>query len=663
MDTMLVPDSSAIADYIHLSKYARYVPELKRRELYSETIDRVETMHVSRYSKIQDDIRWAFDFVRQKKVLPSMRALQFAGTAIERNNARLYNCAFSLCDRTRFFQEVMFLLLCGTGVGFSVQFEHVEQLPALGRIDRDIVKHYAVDDTIEGWANALGKLITSYTKGFYIEFAYNKIRAKGAPLKTSGGKAPGHLPLKKALDSIRKILDGAQGRKLRPIECYRIVCLAAEAVLSGGIRRSATLCLFSPDDGEMLNAKTGDWMSKYPEFQNSNNSVVLDRKEAKWRQFKRIIERTREWGEPGFFFTNDVDTGVNPCVEIGLNPILVIDEDTRHIVETLFESKGETPPKMKDGERYTGWGFCNLCEINAAKFEVEKDFYDAARAAAIIGTLQAGYTDFPYLGWVSEVVARREALLGIGMTGMMDASAISLNPEYQRKAVEVVLETNQEFAKKLGIRTAARTTCVKPSGTTSLELGCVGSGIHGHPAHRYLRRVVANELEPVFQFFKSINPHQCERKPNGDWVVTFPVQAPDSAVLVSSMTAIQFLQRVLGTQKNWVLPGTARPRSSPGINHNVSNTVMVLPDEWDVVAEFLWANREFFTGVSMLGNDGDKKYEYAPREAIINQADEAKWKYLIENYKPVDYGLMVEGDDATNLKGEVACAGGSCELV
>ena len=661
---LLIPDARAIADYIHLSKYARHLPEEERREIPGETIDRVEAMHLRRYPALAPDIKWAFDQVRANKVLPSMRSMQFGGKAVESNHARLYNCGFSLCDRIRFFQEAMYLLLCGTGVGFSVQFDHVEKLPALGRVDPQRVKHHIVADTIEGWADALGDLINSYVKGYWVEFSYHKIRPAGTPLKTSGGRAPGHIPLKLALDKIRGLLDHAQGRQLRPIECYRIMCLAADAVLSGGIRRSAMLCLFSLDDGEMMNTKTGKWFESHPEYQNSNNSVILKRDEIKKPQFKRIFARTREWGEPGFYFADDLDSGANPCVEIGMNPVLTIDAKAREYAQAWATKRSLPVPKVKDGERLTGWSFCNLTTQNAALFTSPEDFYAASRAAAIIGTIQAGYQDFPYLGWVTEAVVRREALLGVSMTGMVDSPDIAFSPEYQRIAAKVVRDTNAEFAAKLGIEPAARLTCVKPEGTGSLKLGCVGSGISGHPGRRYFRRVTANPLERPFQHFRSINPHMCEDKHNaaGDWVITFPVQAPDKAVLVDDLTALQFLGKVMSTQQNWVLPGTARPDSSPGVNHNVSNTVVVAPDEWDDTMNFLWDNRKFFTGVALLAKSGDKDFAFAPREVVANEADEARWNYLIANYKPVDYTKMVETEDETDLKGELACAAGGCEI-
>lgn len=667
----LHPDPNAVADYIHPSKYSRYIPALGRREVFEETVKRDEEMHLRKFHhlftsdpKLMDDIFWAFDQVREKKVLPSMRSMQFGGKAIEVTNNRIYNCTFSLVDRPRVFSEAFYLLLCGSGVGFSVQFDHVDRLPALQFIDMNKVRHHSVGDSIEGWADALGALVECYmVTGEYIEFDYSQVRPVGTPLKTSGGKAPGHPALKRSLEHIRAVLDGAVGRKLRPIECHDIMCHSADAVLSGGIRRSAMISLFSLEDSEMMYAKTGKWFDKNPWRSNANNSVMLKRDEVKKSQFKRIFQMTKDWGEPGFFFCSDLDSGSNPCAEISLNPVLTIDKDVQGMLAAR-KAAGKRGPDidLQPGSKVSGWAFCNLTEMNAAKFKTADDFLNAARAATLIGTLQATYTDMAYLGWVSEVIAEREALLGVGMTGMLDSPEIACNPEYQRLVAEKVIEWNREYARRLGIRPAARTTCVKPSGTTSLELGCVGSGHHAHHAKRYIRRVVANELEAVFLYFQSINPHMCIRKPNGDWVIEFPVEAPTGATVKEDLTAIQFLEMVRSTQVNWVLSGTARPESSPGLAHNVSNTCHVKPDEWDTVAEFLWQDRHLFTGVTLLPVTGDKQYAFAPNEAIVTEADETRWNQLLAGYQPVDYTLMREAQDNTDLSQEPACVGGACSL-
>jgi ribonucleoside-diphosphate reductase alpha chain len=649
-------DPKGLSDYIHASKYARYLPELHRREVYEETVARVEGMHRRRFPEMASEIKEVFNFVREKKVLPSMRSMQFGGKAVLANNCRLFNCSFTHIDRYDAFSEALFLLLSGCGVGYSVQFDHVEKLPSVGYIDQKKVVHHVLEDSIEGWADALKALLKSYQDGINLEFSFYKIRPAGAPLKTSGGRAPGHLQLKESLERIRLILSAAQGRKLRPIECHKILCHSADAVLSGGIRRSAMICLFSFDDSEMMYAKTGNWYADNPWFANANNSVVLKRDEVKKKQFKRIFQMTRQWGEPGFYFTNDYDYGTNPCSEIGLYPVLTIDDSLKAELE-------EQGVSVKVGEKYSGWGFCNLCEINAAKLTSYEDFEAAAKAATLIGTLQATYTKMPYLGWVSEYITKRDALLGIGMTGMMDAPDISCNAEYQKKIAGKVKEWNTEYAARLGIRPAARTTCIKPSGTTSLELGCVGSGHHAHHARRYIRRVIADELEPVFQAFKLINSHMCVRKPDGKWVIEFPVEVSTKAIIKDDLSALKFLDMVKSTQQNWVLPGTADELVAPGLNHNVSNTITVRPDEWEAVLDYLWTNREFFTGVTLLSSSGDKDFAFAPNEAIVTSADEQRWNDILLRYKSVDYTSLIESEDGTHVSMEPACAGGICSLV
>jgi ribonucleoside-diphosphate reductase alpha chain len=645
----LRPDASAIQDYMLASRYARYIPERGRRETYPEAVGRVRDMHLRTFPAAEEDIRWAFDQVLDKRCLPSMRSMQFGGPAIEKNHARMYNCTFGICDRVEFFAEGLFLLLCGTGVGFSVEFEHVEKLPPLAAsVDEGTVVHFDVPDTIEGWADAMQELIKSYVEGYLVEFNYSIIRARGTVLKTSGGRAPGHVPLRRALERARNILDGALGRKLKPIECYDVMMHAADAVIAGGVRRSATICLFSPDDGEMMNAKRGNWFEENPQRGRSNNSVKLIRNETSKAQFLRIFTKQKEWGEPGFYFANDLSHGCNPCCEIGLNPHLEVKDSEGNVT---IES---------------GWQFCNLTEINGSKLLSEEDFRTAVRAATIIGTLQAGYTTFPYLGETTEKLCQREALLGVSITGMMDSPSITLDPVLQQKMARYAIEVNREISLKIQTEPAARLTCVKPAGSTSLLLG-TASGIHPRHARRYFRRAQANKTDPVYRFFNDTNPHMCEESVwsanKTDDVITFCVEAPEEAILRSEMSAMDLLKHVHSTQQNWVVPGTARPESNPGLHHNVSNTLTVRDDEWDDVADYIWENRADFTGISMLAASGDKFYQQAPHEEVVTAQDETLWNELISKFQSVDYTLMREHEDVTNLQGEIACAGGACELV
>jgi len=634
------PDPDGISNYIHASKYARYQEDLGRRETYAETIARVEDMHVRKFPAFAEDTKAAFDFVREKRLLPSMRSLQFGGTAMEANNCRGFNCSATLIDRPRAFSEALYLLLCGCGVGYSVQFRHVEKLPAIAR-QGNRVEHHVVQDTIEGWANAAYALICGAISGDYVEFAYHLVRDRGEVLKTSGGRAPGHVPLRQALERARGILLGAQGRQLRPIEVHEILCHFADAVRAGGIRRSAMIALFSLDDGEMLNCKSdASWFDKKPWLARANNSVVLKRDEVSEEQFRRIFKMTRNFGEPGFVFTEDWDHARNPCSEAGLDPVLV----------------------LENGTRLTGWSFCNLCEINAASLTSLEDFMAVGKAAALIGTLQASYTDMPYLGQVTERIVRRDALLGIGMTGMQDAPGIALNPEYQRLVAETIVYWNNYYAEALGINSAARTTLVKPSGTTTLELMCkatpaIGSGIHAHHHGKFIRRVTADELEAPFQHFRKKNPTMCAQRPDGSWCIEYPVQVGEGATLRGTQTAIEFLDQVRSTELHWVSPGTTRGN----LRHSVSNTVTVKDNEWDAVADYLWQNRWDMTNASFLPDTGDTLYSFAPFEAIKTPEQERRWRELADAYEVVDYTEMVESGDATDLGGEAACAGGACE--
>ncbi len=635
----LVPDKECLANYIHEAKYARWDSKLSRRETYLETVARVEAMHLRKFPEYVKDITKAFDLVRAKRVLPSMRSMQFGGKAIEVNNARIYNCSYTLVDRVRVFGDIFWLLLSGCGVGASVQFHHVEKLPAVKKINFKHVVHWQVQDSIEGWADCLKQLYHSYfVTGDYLEPDYSQVRDEGRLLNTSGGKAPGHIPLRNMVETLRSLLNKAAGRQLRPIEVGDMICFIAIAVLSGGIRRSSLILIFSPEDGEMTYAKSSsNFQYNGLNFQRemSNNSAAISRAGG-YPAFKRLfMTAVSNYGDPGFFFTDNPNHGTNPCGEIGLDPV------------------------SKNGE--TGFAFCNLCEINGALCETEEQFFEAVQAATLIGTLQATYTRFDYLGPVSESICRDEALLGVGITGIMDSPKICLNPETQITGASLAVSVNRLWARRLGIKRAARITTVKPSGTASLELGCIGSGIHPHHAKRYFRRVTANPNETVAQYFKSVNPHMVETKPNGDWCITFPVQAPDGAITVKDLSASKFLDSVFSTYDNWIVPGTVD--LDTGLTHNVSCTVVVgEEDGWENVCKIVYENRARVNAMSFLERMGDKMSPWMPREEVTTELDEEKWRVLIENYKPVDWTKMVEMADGTEHVMEPACAGGSCEV-
>lgn len=631
----------ALQEYTYCSKYARYNKEAKRRETWNEACDRVMNMHLKRYPQASEHIHWAFDLVKQKKVLGSARAMQFGGEPIERKNERLFNCCSSYCDRAKFFQETMFLLLCGCGTGFSVQKHHVNKLSNfhnnIGKLGKKI---FIIPDSIEGWADALGILIACYInhpeylnwKGYIPEFNYSLIRQKGSSLSSGVGKAPGPEPLRNSLEKIRTLLDETSQKfeKLRPIDAYDIVMHASDAVLSGGIRRSATLCMFSLDDLEMMNAKTGNWFIENPQRGRSNNSVVLLRNETSDNDFKKIIGSVKEFGEPGFIWVDDLESLYNPCVEINY---------------IAYDEIGNS-----------GWCFCNLCEINGKKTKTKEDFENAAKAGAIIGTLQAGYTDFHYLGDVTKKIADREALLGVSITGIMDNPSILLDPKIQRTVAKLVLDTNEWMAKLIDINPCARGTCVKPAGTSSSVLGCA-SGIHLHHAKIYFRLVQGNAMESPLQYFKLHNPLAVEKSvwsANGtDEVIRFCVEVPDGAKIKNDLSAIEMLKNVKLTQQNWVEYGTRKEKCvRPGLRHNVSNTINVKLEEWDEVSDFIYDNRKHFAGVSLLPVSGDKDYPQAPFTAVYTP------KEIVQIYGDgslMASGLIVDGLHAFDNNLWAAC--------
>jgi ribonucleoside-diphosphate reductase alpha chain len=688
--------NNGLSDYIVMAKYARYRPELGRREVFTEGVERVRDMHLNFFSgkldlrlpaELPADIaelagpkadllhqawggadlgsliRDAFAQVAAKKVLPSMRSMQFGGEAILGNHSRMFNCSFSNIDRLEFFREYFFLLLSGCGVGFSVQKHHIAMLPSLPSRapESDLpVQHHHVADTIEGWSDALHALLVSFLEGRKVEFDYSAIRSRGAPLRTSGGKAPGHLPLKKALGRVEHILDQAAGRSLRPVEVYDICMFIAKAVLAGGIRRSATICLFSPDDEEMMNAKTGNWFEKHPQRSASNNSAVLSRSDRNAEHFRKLFRAQKEFGEPGFFFCDNPDAGCNPCAEISLLPVVDWELSSAELSDLYRNGyKGDLPGTA----RLSGFQHCNLTTINGHAAASETAFYKACLAATVIGTLQAAYTDMPYLGAVTRLLNEHDALLGVSICGFMDNPGVLFDQQILTQGAQLCRAANRLVAGLIGIRPAAKICTTKPEGTASLILNAA-SGIHPHHARRYFRRVQANRKEPIYSFFKSVNPQMTETSvynPDTDDVITFPIEAPKKAILRKDLTAVQFLELVKLVQQCWVIPGGDPQSRSPTLHHNVSNTCTVQAAEWDLVADFIWSNRSYFTGISLLQDAGDKAYAQAPREEVTTEADVLKWNSL-KPYR-VDYTEMREESDETDLKAAPACAGGACEIV
>lgn len=607
-----------LSEIVVFNKYAKYEEEISRRETWEELCTRNMVMHIRKYPQIREKIKQVYkDFVLSKKVLPSMRSMQFGGTPIDLNPSRIYNCAFSNSDHPAIFWETMFNLLNGSGVGYSVQNRHVSKLPQIkGPINK--TRKYLVGDSIIGWSDAVKVLIRAYFEGKSDPvFDFRDIRPKGAKLITSGGKAPGPDPLRICLDKIRAVLNNSIGRNLKSIEVHDILCHIADAVLAGGIRRAAMICLFDKNDNDMLYAKSGSWWELNPQRGRANNSVILKRGEVSEEEFDNIwnVVKNSGSGEPGFVWTDDLDSGLNPCAEIGLRSNQ----------------------------------FCNLTEINASDVTTQEELNSRAAAASFLGTLQAGYTDFHYLRPIWQENCEEEALIGVGMTGIASGGVLSLNLE---EASLVVKEENARVAKLIGINSAARTTCVKPSGTTSCVVGS-SSGIHAWHNDFYIRRMRIGKNEALYKYLIQVIPElieDCVFKPHIDSVISIPQRAPKNAILRSE-SAIHLLERVKTFNQKWVSPG----HSSGVQQHNVSCTVSIKTDEWDIVRDWMWDNKDFYTGISVLPYDGHT-YQQAP----FTDCSEEEFNTLFAKLKEIDLSQVVEDEDNTNLTDQAACAGGAC---
>jgi len=602
-------------------KYAKYIPELKRRETWQELVTRNMEMHIKHYPQLEKEIRENYMYVFKKQVLPSMRSMQFAGKPIEISPNRIYNCAFAPIDDWRVFSEIMFLLLGGTGVGYSVQKHHVDMLPEILKPNKERTRRWLVADSIEGWADAIKVLVKSYFfGGSHIEFDFSDIRPKGARLVTSGGKAPGPQPLKECLIKLEGILDAREnGEKLRPIEVHDMVCHIADAVLAGGIRRAALISLFSSTDDEMIGCKSGAWWETNPQRGRANNSAVLLRHKITKDYFMDLWKRIEASGagEPGIYLTNDKDWGTNPCCEIALRP----------------------------------FQFCNLTEVNVSNVVSQEDYEDRVRAASFLGTLQAGYTNFHYLRPIWQRTTEKDALIGISMTGIGSGAVLKLD---MKAAAKVVKEENKRVAELLGINPAARATTVKPAGTTSLTLG-TSSGIHAWHNDYYIRRVRVGKNEAIYSYLKENHPELVEDeyfRPHDTAVIGIPQKAPEGSILRNE-SPIQLLERVKKVHMEWIKPG----HRSGSNSHNVSATVSIREHEWPAVGEWMWENRDHYNGLSVLPYDGGS-YIQAP----FSDCTKEEYEELMETLHDVDLSNIVEMDDDTDLSGEVACAGGACEV-
>lgn len=802
-------NNKMLASYVFSAKYSKYMPELLRRETYEEAMDRYVDMLLRKFPYLDRELEECRISLKAKKLVGSQRGVQFGGVGVETNNLRLYNCSTIHIDRVRAFSETLYLLLCGCGVGFSVQKHHIEKLPELKLNNK--VYYHAVGDSIEGWAVAAEALFNAYLSGgSYPNFDFSGVRPKGAAI-SHGGKAPGPEPLKLALSKCDAILRNALGRKLKPIEAFDCCMHLSDAVVSGGIRRSAALTLFSIDDEEMLTAKTGNWFIDNPQRGRANISALIS-PDTTEEQFKAIFSSTRQFGEPGFLFLNSSEHLLNPCVSgdtlvlttdgykridslVGKKTELVLDPrfgkgktgwttdrgafvtgvkqlyrldtdegytveltaehqvmtargwveaqhlvagDKIHLVNsvqeqclTTFTSLTPTridtvydltqpdtssfianglvvhncaevamcPVLVKDPtgdivEDYTlelvdpknrsyfedlgytfesGVSLCNLTEINMTKVTSIEDFYECCRLASILGTLQASYTDFKYLGGASKHIVEREALLGVSITGVFSNTMFN-SDEIMNKGAAIVASTNVQYANTIGIKEASRTTLIKPSGTASIVLESA-PGIHPWHAAKYIRRVQADAFEPLYKYVEAIQPQRCFKSVWGGEharVIAFACEAPEGAVVKSDINAVEHLSIIKRVNKEWVRPGTLHPNRLEGAYHNVSCTVTVRPDEWDLVADYLFHNRAFFTGVSLLGGSGDYDYEQAPLQEVTSsdtwKDNEVQRSYTLELWNKlsvlpdIDLSQCVELEDTTEQIQAVACAGGQCDI-
>ena len=667
-----------LADVAFASQYAK--EKDGKRENWVQAVDRVIDMHKSHfkyhYPEIERDIERTFDLVKQKRVFCSQRAMQFGGDAILKNNMRIYNCTFSYIDRPRFFAECFFLLLSGSGTGFSIRRKHVNQIDALispEKWENRSVKIHYVSDTIEGWSNAVLALIESYVFSNYYDtwhdkevvFDYSKVRAKGAPI-SSGGKSPGPDVLRTAIEKIRAHLrkvTQTKTRKLTPLDCFDITMYLSEAVLSGGVRRSASIALFDKDDQDMISCKHSEnWFIEDLQrgYANISAAIKLDGTETE-EEVSQILHYARSYGEPGVAFFKSDDFGTNPCAEIGLFPVVVKDylgEIVENVSLEMLERKEEYE---KHGFTFhSGWQACNLTEINMLKNKTHVEFFEACRAASIIGTIQAHYNNVAYLQPTSHYILANESLIGVSLTGMC-SNPLSFDPQTLREGARIVNEENKRFSKKLLLKSASRTTCIKPSGNTSTIAGC-SSGIHPYHSSRYIRRIRMNKENVIWKELLKKVPDACENDifNESTGVVSFACEAPAGALTKDQDTALNHLNRVKIVYENWIKPGSQYSRVE-GLTHNVSNTCTVKESEWNDVSKFIFDNRHSLRGVAVLADTGDKDYKQAPFEAVVEGTESEKiYNKLIKlDYSTVDLTITGEGEDVSL---DVACSSGSCSI-
>ena len=617
--------------FIATSRYARWMDEEGRRETWGETVGRFIENIVRPSGVSTKDINDIEEAILNLQVMPSMRALMTAGPAAARDNTCVYNCSYLPVDHPRAFDEAMFILLCGTGVGFSVERQAIQKLPEVPADIKDSDDLIVVQDSKEGWAKALRKVVSGLYTGDVPKWDLSKIRAAGERLKTFGGRASGPEPLNDLFKFVVAKFKGAAGRKLNSVECHDIMCKIGEVVVVGGVRRSAMISLSNLSDDRMRHAKSGQWWENEGQRALANNSVAYTEKpdmETFMREWLSLVESKS--GERGLFSRDAADKhvarngrretgkdwGTNPCSEIILRP----------------------------------YQFCNLTEVVVRPTDTEKTLANKVRIASILGTIQSTFTDMPYLRPIWRKNTEEERLLGVSLTGIMD-NEITSKPSKKllNKLRDAAVQTNRDYAEQLGISASAAITCVKPSGTVS-QLVDSASGIHARHSEYYIRTVRGDNKDPLTQFLTDVGipAEPCVMKPDSTTVFSFPTKSPDNAVTRNDMTALEQLELWKTYALEWC-------------EHKPSVTITVRDEEWLAVGAWVFENFDICSGVSFLPHS-DHTYAQAPyqdcdkdtyKEAASNMPGSIDWTKLS------DY----EKEDNTAGSQTLACSGDSCEVV
>jgi len=624
-------------EFIAKSRYSRFLPDQQRREDWNETVDRymdfmakhLESKHNHRIpSETYEELTEA---IKNLEVVPSMRSIMTAGKALERDNTAGYNCSYLPVDDPKAFDEAMYILLCGTGVGFSVEHKYVDQLPDVPEKMFDSDTTVVVSDSKEGWAKSLRQVIALLYSGEIPKWDLSKIRPAGARLKTFGGRASGPKPLQELFEFVVRKFKGAAGRRLTTLECHDIMCKVAEVVVVGGVRRSAMISLSDLEDDKMRHAKTGNWWTENPQRALANNSAVYNSKPDvgqflnEWTSlyqshsgergiFNReaAVEQAKKTGRRDY----EQEFGTNPCSEIILRP----------------------------------YQFCNLSECVVRESDTIYDLERKVRLASILGTYQSTMTHFPYLRKIWQRNTEEERLLGVSLTGILDNKMLGANVEQTRSLLErlkmVAIDENLQLAGDLGINHSVSITCVKPSGTVS-QLVDSASGIHPRHSLHYIRRVRGDKKDPLTAFMveKGIPAEDCVMRPESTVVFSFPKKAPDSATLRDDLTAIEHLDLWMLYQKHWC-------------EHKPSVTISVKEDEWVEVGAWVWKNFDDISGVSFLPHDGGT-YKQAPYEECTYEQYE---ELLMKMPPKLHWDELIEDDDNVEGVQQLACTAGVCEI-